>query len=168
MADNRIGTEDKTPKWRDRYPVLVLEDNDLLDTNSSVKEFRGGLSKEQAEAEAHKDYLKNHAIDSAAYHLLGMHAATAANHESAAKKHGQAYSLAVKHLGLNPTNTPSKEILDRAKNIEKNPYSFKAHQADGFFVPKVEIPGTETPPENKTLQLLERLKSLRAKTSNNT
>jgi hypothetical protein len=160
--------DDKTPKWRNTYPVLALEDHDLLDTNSSVKEFRGGLSKEQAESEAHKDYLKNHAIDSAAHHLLGMRASTATGHEPAAKRHGQAYSLAVKHLGLNPTDTPSKEILDRAKNIEKNPYSFKAHQADGFFVPKVEIPGTEAPPENKTLQLLERLKSLRAKTPSDT
>ena len=160
--------DDKIPKWRDRYPVLALEDHDLLDTNSSVKEFRGGLSKEQVEAEVYKDYLRNHAIDSAAHHLLGMRAATATSHEPAAKKHGQAYSLAVKHLGLNPTDTPPKEILDRAKNIEKNPYSFKAHQADDFFVPKVEVPGIEKPHENKTLQLLERLKSLRAKTSSNT
>ena len=90
-----------------------------------------------------------------------MRCATAANHESAAKRHGEAYSLAMRHLGLNPLDAPPKEILDRIKDSDKSPYSFKAHAADSFFEPKVEIPGVKEEPANRTLELLEKLKALK-------
>ena len=153
--------QDKTPKWQDKYEVLKPEDHDLLDTNSSVHEFRGGMSKEDAEARAHADYLRNHAIDAAAFHYLGMRSALAANHQPAAKKHGEAYSLAMSHLGYNPLDTPPKEILDRAKDAEKGPYSFKAHQADEFFQPKIPQAPEQTEGQ-KTLQLIEKLKALKS------
>ena len=157
MADKEI------PKWRDIYPVLAPEDHDRLEANSAIKEFRGGLPKEQAEAEAHKDYLKDHAVNSAAHHYLGMRAAVASKHEPAAKKHGAAYTLAMNHLGYNPLEAPPQDVLDRTKDLEKSPYSYKPHQADSFFEPKVQIPGVKEPTEeDKTLQLIEKLKSLRA------
>jgi len=148
-------------KWRDRYDVLAPEDHDLLDSNAAVHEFRGGMSKEAAETRAHQNYLRNHALDACAFHYLGMRAALAGQNQSAAKRHGEAYSTAMKHLGYNPLETPPKEVLDRAKDSEKNPYSFKAHQADHFFVP--EIPQVKEPTEKeKTLELIEKLKGLRA------
>ena len=156
------------PKWRDTYDTLAPEDHDALEANAAVHEFRGGHSKEEAEAKAHQDYLKNHAIDSAAHHLLGMRAAQAVGHTSAAKRHGEAFSLAMGHLGYNPLETPPKDILDRTKDIEKSPYTFKAHQADKFFEPKVEIPGVKEPTEkDKTLELIEKLKALRLPVTNN-
>jgi hypothetical protein len=149
------------PKWRNTYETLKPEDHDQLEANAAVKEFRGGVPKEQAEAEAHQDYLKSHAMDSASFHYLGMRAAVASQHEAAAKRHGEAYSLAMKHLGLNPLDAPPKEILDRVKDSDKGPYSFKAHSADSFFQPKVEIPGVKEEPANRTLELLEKLKALK-------
>jgi hypothetical protein len=157
MADKEI------PKWRDVYPVLAPEDHDRLEANAAVHEFRGGHSKEEAESKAHQDYLKDNAINAAAHHYLGMRASVAANHSTAAKKHGAAYTLAMQHLGYNPLEAPPQDVLDRTKDLEKSPYSYKPHQADSFFEPKVEIPGVKEPTEeDKTLQLIEKLKSLRA------
>ena len=141
----------------DRYDLLMM-------TLKPIKknEFRGGMSKEESEERAHADYLKDHAVSSGAYHYLGMRAATAAGNLNAAKQHGASYSLAMKHLGLNPLNAPPKEILDRAKDESRNPYSYKAHSADNFFVPS--IPEAPKPTEKqKTLELVEKLKSLRAR-----
>jgi hypothetical protein len=150
--------------WRNTYTVLKPEDNDQLEANAAQHEFRGGLTQDQSEARAHQDYLKNHAVDSAAHHLLGMRAAMAVGHTAAAKRHGEAYGLAMSHLGYNPLGAPPKDILDRSKDIQKSPYSFKAHQADEFFAPKVEIPGTKEPTEqDRTLELIEKLKTMRAK-----
>jgi hypothetical protein len=150
------------PKWQDRYEVLAPEDNDALEAKAAIHEFRGGLHKEEAESKAHEDYLKDHAVDSAAHHYIGMRAATASNHEPAAKKHGTAYTAAMKHLGYNPLDIPPKDVLDRVKDIDKNPYKFTPHKADGFFASKEE-PKAEEP--NKTQELLTKLKSLRAKPS---
>jgi hypothetical protein len=151
----------ETPKWRDRFEVLAPEDHDVLEANAAQHEFRGRMSKEDSEERAHQDYLKDHAIGSAAFHYLGMRAATAANHQKASKQHGEAYSLAMKHLGLNPLETPPKEVLERTKDIEKSPYKFSPHQADDFFAPK--LPEAPKPTEKqKTLELVEKLKSLRA------
>ena len=151
------------PKWQDRYEVLAPEDNDALETKAAIHEFRGGLPKEQSEEKAYEDYLKDKALDSSAHHYIGMRAATASHHEPAAKKHGTAYTAAMKHLGYNPLEAPPKEVLDRAKDIEKNPYKFTPHKADGFFETKEEV--KEEP--NKTQELLTKLKSLRAKPTDN-
>jgi len=148
-----------SPKWRDRFDTLAPEDHDSLDANAAVHEFRGGLPKEHAESKAHGDYLRNHALDAAAHHYLGMRAATVANHSAAAKQHGFAYGLAMNHLGYSPTETPPKELLDRIK-AAKGPYKFSDHKADGFFVPK--IPEIVEPSEQqKTLELIEKLKGLK-------
>jgi hypothetical protein len=151
------------PKWRNTYETLKPEDHDQLEANAAIKEFRGGLPKEQAEDRAYGDYLDDKARDACAFHYLGMRASVAAQHEAAAKRHGEAYSLAIKHLGLNPLDAPPKEILDRVKDASKGPYSFKPHSADSFFQPKVEIPGVKEEPANRTLELLEKLKALKVK-----
>jgi hypothetical protein len=156
MADKEI------PKWRDRFEVLAPEDHDSLEVNAAQHEFRGGMSKDDAENRAHKDYLRNHALDSAAHHYLGMRAAIAGNHQTAAKKHGEAYSLVMNHLGFSSIDAPPKELLDRVQDAEKSPYKFSPHKADTFFAPK--IPETPQPTEKeKTLQLIEKLKALGSK-----
>jgi hypothetical protein len=156
--------ENKEPiKWLGRHIIQDPTDIDRLDAASSVHEFRGGLPKEQAEDRAYGDYLDDKARDACAFHYLGMRASVAAQHEPATKRHGEAYSLAMKHLGLNPLDAPPKEILDRVKDASKGPYSFKPHSADSFFQPKVEIPGVKEEPANRTLELLEKLKALKVK-----
>lgn len=155
---------EKIPKWHDRYDVLAPEDHDLLETNAAQHEFRGGMSKEDSEAKAHEQYLRNHAISSAAFHYLGMRAAVAANHKTAAKKHGEAYKTAMGSLGYSATDAPPQEILDRAKDESKdeskNPYGFKSHAADGLLASKIpEVP--EPTEKEKALKLIEKIKSLR-------
>src|SRR5664279_2293793 len=98
--------EPKVSKWLDRFDILNPEDKDVLEANSAIHEFRGGVPREEAEDRAYSDYLKNHALESCAYHYLGMKAAVASGHSPAAKKHGEAYSLGMKHLGLNPLDSP--------------------------------------------------------------
>jgi hypothetical protein len=152
---------DKEPvRWRDHYNVLAPEDTDALESAAGILEFRGGLPKEQAEGKAHTDYLRNHALDSAAYHYLGMRAAVAAKHMTAAKQHGQAYTLAMRHLGLGPTDAPPKEILDRIQDTDKSPYKFSAHKADEFFTPQLPETEPEDKEKAKTQELLAALKSL--------
>jgi hypothetical protein len=150
------------PKWRDRFDVLAPEDHDQLEANAAIHEFRGGATKDDAEVRAHKDYLQTHAVTAAAHHYLGMRAALAVNHQAAAKQHGAAYELAMKHLGYSHLTTPPKDVLDRAKDIEKNPYKFSPHPADSFFAP--EIPqAPKLTAQQRTLELVDKLKSLRAK-----
>ena len=120
-------------KWRDLYPTLDESEHDGIDVNAAQHEFSGGMTKDQAEGRAHQDYLRNHALDSAAWHYLGMKAAIAVHNELAGKRHGAAYMLALKCLGLDATESPSKEVLDRIKSLRENPYSFKAHKADELF-----------------------------------
>jgi hypothetical protein len=144
--------------WRDQYQVLKPEHGDLLDVNAANHEFRGGLSKEDAERQAHSDYLKNLAVKSAAFHYLGARAAIAANHQDAAKQHGFAYTMAMKHLGHGPLDAPPKEVLEHVKDLESNPYSFKNHEADHFFQGS---PDPAPKDENaRTLELIENLKAI--------
>ena len=146
-------------KWRDKFSVVHPDDHSALDMAAAVHEFRGGLTKEESEKKAHTEYLRSHALDSAAYHYLGMRGAMATGNVPAAKRHGVAYSTVMKHLGvLNPLDSPPKEVTERAKDLEKNPYSFKEHKADGLFSNEPEIP--EMTEKEKTMALIEKLKSL--------
>jgi hypothetical protein len=156
MADN--------VKWKDSYDVLDPSDFDTLDSNAAVHEFRGGLTQDQAASKAHEEYLKNHAIDSAAHHYLGARAAVAAHNQAAAKQHGQAYIAAMSHLGLDATTAPPKEVLDRIQALESNPYSFKAHKADRFFTP--EVTAHEPSKKERLADLIEKIKQARAQKTN--
>ncbi len=147
-------------KWLDKYNILDPADADGLEINAAQHEFRGGLPREQAEQKAHEQYLKNHALDSAAYHYLGMRAALAAQHQTAAKQHGAAYTLAMKHLGLNPLDRPPQEILERVKDVDKSPYKFSAHKADDFFVPQIPELTEDEKEKAKTQELIDKLKAL--------
>jgi len=152
MADKIV------PNWRDQYVVLKPEHHDLLDTNAAHFEFRGGLSKEEAEHKAYQHYLKDHAVKSAAFHYLGARAAIAANHREAAQKHGFAYTMAMKHLGHGPLDTPPKEVLEQIKNLDSSPYQFKNHEADHFFQGSPEDkPKTE---RERTMELIENLRAI--------
>lgn len=152
---------DKEPvRWRNQHSILSPEDGDALETSAAIAEFRGGLPKEEAERKAHSDYLRNHALDAAAHHYLGMRAAVAAQHMAAAKQHGQAYVLAMRHLGVNPTGTPPKEVLDRIQDSKNSPYKFVGHKADSFFTPQLPEIEPEDKEKVKTQELLEALKQL--------
>lgn len=148
------------PKWLDSYTILKPEDEDLLSTIAAQHEFRGGHIKEEAEQKAYEDYLRNHALDSAAHHYIGMRAAIAANNTNAAKQHGVAFAAAMNHLGHNPVDVPPKEIMDRVKDIEKNPYKFIPHSSDVLFEQKTKEEPVVSE-QDKTKLLLSKLQSLK-------
>ena len=121
--------------WLDRYKVISEEHHPDLDARAAVHEFRGKLPREQAEQEAHKDYLKDQAYRSAAHHLLGTRAAVASGNDGAAKRHGESYATAIQAAGHSSIESPPKEVLDYLKDLKSKVYSFKEHEADSLFEP---------------------------------
>ena len=131
-------------KWLDKYSVLKPEDADMLEAASAAHEFKNGLSREAAESAAHADYLKGHALNAMAHHLLGSKAALAVGNEEAAMQHGKGYEEAAKHSGYGLDKVPDevKAIVNSKKH--SNLYKHKAHEADVFFMPKDETGKADT------------------------
>jgi hypothetical protein len=159
----------ETKRWLDKYPVLDDSDHPFLESAAAINEFRHGLSREAAEAQAHSDYLKGHAIEAMAHHLLGSKAALAVGNEEAAMQHGKAYEEAAKHSGYGVDKVPDEvQAIIKSKKYSKI-YGHKAHKADGFFLPKDEEgnldnkakePHSENGKIKQVLEGLEKLKSL--------
>lgn len=129
--------------WLGKYPVLQDEDHHALEADSAINEFKLGMSKDRAEDQAHRDYLKQHALKAAAHHLQGMRVSMAANDEEAGKAHSTAFDAALKHAGL-PSGKVPKEVEDLISKEPSKLYSFKSHPADTFFLPKDEKGNVET------------------------
>ena len=140
--------------WLDRYPVLDEEHHADLEARAAVNELRGKMPREEAEARAHGDYVKERALDAAAHHLLGVKAAHAAQHVNAAKQHGAAYAAAMTAAGADPYEQPPQAVMDRIKDAKQKVYSFKAHPADAFFP----VPEEVKDPLQKSLDRLLDLK----------
>jgi hypothetical protein len=145
--------------WLGRYKVISEDHHPDLDSRAAVHEFRGKLPREQAEQEAHKDYLQDHAYRSAAHHLLGIRAALAGGNEAAAEKHGSAYATAMKAAGHGALETPPEKVLNYLKDLKSKVYSFKNHEADGLFEPSV-LPEASSGDE-ALKQKIEKLKGMK-------
>jgi hypothetical protein len=145
----------KNSKWLNKYDTLDDSDHQGLETAAAIHEFTDKLSRPEAEAKAHLDYTKNKALEAAAHHYLGMKAAMATNHESAAKQHGEAYARAIKYAGHSPYEAPPQKLLDLIKDNKSKVYNFKGHDADVLFEEKV--------PELPKPGLLDRLKAMKVK-----
>lgn len=151
---------DKQPQvWLNRFPVLDAEHVPGLEAGAAAHEFRNGLPREQAEARAHEDYLKERALDAAAHHLVGIRAAHGAGDDHAARQHGDAYAAAMQAAGHNPFSPPPGVVLDRVKDARSKLYSFKAHPADSLFAAPAAEPD---PADARIAALLERLQGQRA------
>lgn len=138
---------DKELKWLDKHSILKEEDIPSLEASAAIHQFRHGKDQDQAELDAHKDYLKDHAIKAMAHHLMGSKAALAVNNEEAALQHGKAYEAAAKHAGFDIGKVPD-EVLEAIKNGQHHKlYKFKTHDADQFFLPKDEEGKLDTKPE---------------------
>lgn len=155
----------ETKYWLDKHPVLSDEDLPSLEAAAAVNELKNGLSREAAETQAYSDYLKGHAIEAMAHHLLGSKAALAVGNEEDAMLHGKAYEEAAKHSGYGIDKVPDEvhEII-KSKKYSKI-YSHKPHKADVFFLPKegaseTKEPNVENSKIKQVLAGLEKLKSL--------
>jgi len=132
--------------WLDKFNVLSDDDHPYLEASAAAHQFRYGKSQEESEKEAYKEYLKQHAVEAMAFHLIGSKVALAANNEEAALQHGKAYEYAAKHGGFELDKVP-EEVLEIIKKGEMKHYSFKGHDADTFFLPKDEEGKVDTQPE---------------------
>lgn len=143
--------------WLGRYDVLSDDHHPELDARAAVHEFKGRLPRAQAEAQAHRDYLKERAYDAASHHLLGVRAAHAAGHMEAARAHGAQYAAALTSAGDDPAAAPPRAVLDRAQDLKLKVYAFKAHPADRFFPVEVK---EDQPAPAPAQQAVNRLKGL--------
>lgn len=160
---------DKVVKpWLDKYNVISEDDHPYLEASAAAHQFKHGKAQDEAEKEAHKDYLKSHAIKAMAHHLVGSKVALAANNEKAALQHGKAYESAAKYGGFDLDKVPD-EVVELIKKGDFKHYNFKGYDADALFLPKdsegkVDTKPTEPHPDNdkikKFLSGLEQLKQL--------
>ena len=128
-----MGKIPKEIKWLDKHKVGDEGDIPNLEANAAIYEFQHKLPRKEAEAKAYQEYLQDKATDSAAHHYLGMRAALAGKNDQAAQAHGESYAKAMKHLGMSPTDMPSKEIMSKVENLKQKVYSYKAHPADDLI-----------------------------------
>ena len=160
---------DKIGKWLDKYDILSEDDIPVLEASAAIHQFRHGKDQPDAESEAHKGYLKDHAIKAMAHHLMGSKAALALNNTDAAMQHGKCYEAACKNAGFELDKVPD-EVIEAVKTGEYNKlYKFKGHDADTFFLPKDSEGKIDTKPEEphqnntnikKLLEGLEKFKDL--------
>jgi hypothetical protein len=142
-------------KWNDR-PINSPEDKQGLDAASAIYEFRYKLPRHEAEAKAHADYVREHAINSACHHLLGMRAAHAAGSDKAAKQHSEAYADAMAVLGHPAIDVPPREVVERLESMKAHVYKFSNHGSDKV-IPK----RPEPEQENNVDTYLDKIQKLR-------
>ncbi len=137
------------PAWLGKHPVLDEDHHASLEAAAAEKEFRHGKPRDQAESEAHADYLKDKALDCAAHHYVGIKTAHAGGNMSAAKKHGAQFVAAMEAAGEDPHTMPGPKLMDRIQQAKAKVYSFKTHEADHLF-PAQEV--EESPPADAEMQ----------------
>lgn len=151
MADSKKST------WAGSYPILHEDHADELDAAAAAHEFRGGMSRQDAEAKAHGDYTRTKALEAAAHHLLGIRGAHGVGADEPAMLHGQAYAAAMQRAGHDPFGKVPDEVLDRARELAPKAHAFKAHAADAMFAPKSV---TADPEDTRIRELMDKMKSL--------
>jgi hypothetical protein len=118
--------------------ILDPKHADDLEQAAAVHEFKGGLSRQNAEAKAYKDYREDHHRQSAAHHLRGSKAAQGSGDMDEARKHHALYELHMNKLGLDPTKEPPNDIKAHMNAEDKKPaHKFKAHPGDSLVLEDV-------------------------------
>lgn len=144
-------------KWLDQYQILDDADVPSLEAAAAANEFKNNMPREQAEALAHQDYMKQHAIRCMAHHWMGGKIAKLLGDQESVDKHGIAYEAAARNSGFDMGSVPP-EVMEFAKTGSKDLYKFRNHPSDSFF------PSQQEPvlPENeKIVQIVEGLKKLK-------
>lgn len=156
-----MGKEKEMKPWLGQYPVVSEDHHADLDARAAILELRGKLPRDQAERQAHQDYLKDQAYRASAHHLLGIRASIASGNDAAATRHGQSYATAMRAAGHGPLESPPQQVLDYIKDAKNKVFSFKEHESDGIFSP-VTLPKASSSDEILA-QKLETLKGLKDK-----
>ena len=142
--------------WQDKYKILDKDHEHDLATRSAIHEFKNKMPREEADKQAHKDYVKQKAIEAAAHHYMGMRAAAALDDRHLSKKHAKAYEAACKAMGESDVGAPSQEILDHIKNHHPSVYKFAKHPHDDLW--EKSEPAQKDPNVQEILDTLTKLK----------
>jgi len=119
--------------WKGRS-IIHPKDAQDLDRRAAVHEFKGGLARQQAEDQAHKDYVHEHHLDAAAHHLAQIRQAQAVGDHEAAHKAGVLYDLHARGAGHNPLDPVHPDIETRLKQNVGKHFKFRAHRGDGLLL----------------------------------
>lgn len=133
MADDK-----KTPRFLG-HPLLDEKDKHELHLNSALKEFHGGLPRDEAEKAALQEYRNEAHGRAAAHHFQGMKIAHTVGDMDTAQKHHALYSLHVKALGKDPNGPVPEEVRKyhagaNEDKKQKKLYNFRTHEADQYLV----------------------------------
>jgi predicted RNA-binding protein len=144
-------------KWLDQYNILDDSDQHSLEAAAAAHEFKGNLPREQAEAKAHRDYMRQHAIRAMAHHYMGGKIANMLNDQESIDKHGIAYESAAQNGGFDMGSVPP-EVIEFARAGSQDLYKYKDHPSDAFFPVQCQKP--QLPDNQKIIQIVEGLKRL--------
>lgn len=126
----------KLPLWMNKK-IASPDDANRLHQEAAVLEFGHRLPRAEAEARAYENYKQDRHGAAAAYHVLGMKAASVAGNKEDAKKHWLMYQAHVQALG-GDKKMQGKPAPEVERHLEREtPYRFKPHAADAFVVDDV-------------------------------
>jgi hypothetical protein len=113
-------------------PIAHPSHADTLAQDAVINEFGPDkLPRQQAEAKAYEDYVRQQHAEAAAWHLSGMKAAHAGGDLESAKKHSLMYQLHSKKLSHDPVG-PAHPMVTAHMSKSPKPQRFKAHRGDLF------------------------------------
>jgi hypothetical protein len=140
--------------WRDRFQILDKAHEPELESRAAIHEIGENMPRAAAEARAHEGYLHGHILRSAAHHLAGMRAATAAGDTATARQHHLHYAVMLGALGHDAHGEPPAEVAAMAKDPAQTPvYRFKNHGADAValeFMRRRQAKNKKSPPIAKS------------------
>lgn len=115
------------------HPILHPDHTHGLERRAALLEFHHGLPRQEAEAQALKEYRAQHHAIAAAHHLQGLKAAHAIGSTEAAKRHHAMYQAHVKNMGVDPNGPPPPEVSQHLDGNAGRVYGFQNHGADIFL-----------------------------------
>lgn len=150
--------------WLGR-PILKDSDSGQLENSSALNEFDKGLPRQDAEAKAYEDYIREHREKAAAHHLAGARTAAAAGDNEAALKHHLLWTMHAKALGHPEVGQIPDSVKAHMDGDHKpNLYRFKPHAADMFSLQEQGLVKSEAPLHATVSGFMGGLKALAPKT----
>jgi hypothetical protein len=119
--------------WQGR-PIYDQDHHHELEQTAAIKQYGEGMSREEAEDFAYRNYRNEHLRRIAAHHYAGMKAAQAVGDLQSLYQHKVGYGEALKLLGHNPDGPVPPDVAMYVHPDYHNVYKYKAHPADDLVL----------------------------------